>query len=301
MKKDITFEIIKDIESAQKVFLEFSPKETLYDTWEFRHCFYKYFNFELRFYVGSVDGERIGVLPLQYNSELQHLEFFGTYFMETNQVFIKPGFESYIPDFYAAIDEPCNLEYINNQGNFFDEVPPQDYKFTLPLNKYKNFEDYFNTEFTSKSRANIKKKLKEIEDQNTITIKKGIREDMETLFVFSIKTFRAKDDQSSFEFPFRKEIYRDFLDLPFEYDILVFFINGKKQAVSFSFFYKDHYIFLNTGANIPDIPNLGTYTYLKNIENAFKSGKNIFDAGVGPYSWKERFHLTKTPQYQIKK
>lgn len=300
---DFVIKEIKDIDEAKQVWKKISPNRTLYDTWEFRFCFYKYYNYPVQFLAGYSEGELVGLLPLEYNQEKKHLEFFGTYFMETNQVYIRPGFERYIPAFYEYIKKSAELEGISEQDEFTAQLPLGEYKYVLELEKYSGLQQYLETAFSSKSRSNLKKKLREIEcEDNVVEMKKGTSEDLELLFDLNIKSFEYRGtDTSSFLFPFRKDIYRDFLKLPFEYDLAVLYINGKKEAVSFSFLYKDTYVFLNTGANLEAFSNLGTYMYIKNIERAFEAGAKYFDAGMGAYNWKERFHLTKIPQHTFVK
>ncbi len=297
----INFKIVKDINQAKELWNQLSPNETIYDSWDFRYCFYKYFNYELFFYVGYVGDEVVGLLPLELNSDSGCLEFFGTYYMETNRVFIKFGFEYLVSNFFSQVDRKASLEYMREPDEVGAQFQIQDYKYILELNKFSSFNDYFEKEFSAKSRSSLKKKIFQIEGGNEVLVLPASPEEIEILFDYSIKTFQSKNDQSSFEFLFRKEIFRDLLNLGFETQLLKFIINGKNQAVSISFLYNGSYVFLNTGANIPEIPNLGTYVYLKNIEQAFSLKANYFDAGVGSYNWKERFHLTKIPQYKFEK
>lgn len=130
-------------------------------------------------------------------------------------------------------------------------------------------------------------------------------EDIELLFKFNIESFDDKfaekgGRRSSFLYPFRQDIYRDFLKLPFDPFILTLKIGGQNQAVSLTLRYKGQYVFLNTGANLRDIPNLGTYMYYHNIKEAFAQKMAAFDAGTESYGWKERFHLEPFPQHIYK-
>ena len=105
--------VVKDLPEAERLWQLLSPQTTIYDSWEFRYCFYKYFNFELFFYVAYDDATPVALLPLQYNSDTGWLEFFGgDNYMEDNRVFVKPGYESIIPKIYASVDRPAKLEFI---------------------------------------------------------------------------------------------------------------------------------------------------------------------------------------------
>lgn len=299
----LRFETITDLNEAKKWWEIFSPNASVYDLWEFRYCFHKYYTYDLRFYIGYDGDTPIGLLPLQYNKDKGYVEFFGTYFMETNQVFIKPGYENTARQFYEHITEKVHLESLNEQDEFTKQLPLFDYKYILDTTQFSSFEDYITKSFSSKSRSNLKKKIRQIEDGNTMEVQVNQLDDIELMFDFNIKTFDEKfaekgGRRSSFLYPFRKEIYRDFLALTkTKPHVLTFSINGKKQAVSLTILYNGWYVFLNTGANIEEIPNMGNYTYYKNIEEAFTLGAQTFDAGVEAYGWKERFHLYRIPQH----
>lgn len=303
---DIALRIITDTTEAEQIWKTLSPNEGIYDTWEFRFCFHKYYQYKLHFIVGFNGSEPVGVLPLQYNSDKNCYEFFGTYFMETNRVFVKPGYESTVPQYYDQIPTPANLESISAQDEFTNNFPIQDYKYVLQLAKYKDFEDYVAQAFSSKSRSGLHKKIRAIEAMGQLTWEENNFADIELLFKFNIESFDDKfaekgGRRSSFLYQYRQEIYRDFLTLPFDPYVLTLKINGAIQAVSLTLRYKGQYVFLNTGANLRDIPNLGTYMYYQNIKRAFEQKMSAFDAGTESYGWKERFHLEPTPQHHYVK
>ena len=80
------------LEEAQYYWSLLTPNQTIFDTWEFRYCAYTFSSDKLAFYLGIVDNEPVGLLPLQYTVEAGYLEFFGGSFMEDNKLFLKKGF-----------------------------------------------------------------------------------------------------------------------------------------------------------------------------------------------------------------
>jgi cell division protein FtsI/penicillin-binding protein 2 len=114
-KNKLSFKVIKDIEEAKKWWEYFTPHQVIFDEWEFRYCFYKYFNYDLHFYLGFIKDEPIGLLPLQYDPERKYLEFFGGPPMDDNDVFIKTGYEKYVKNFF---EKSCKKEEIgpDNRG-----------------------------------------------------------------------------------------------------------------------------------------------------------------------------------------
>jgi hypothetical protein len=131
-----------DPAQAEKLWRLFSPQETIYDDWQFRALFHKYHQHELQFYVGYQNDEPVGFLPLQYNAIEKHLEFWGGSYMEDNRVFIKTGFEQYIPEFYKNIPSKATLGYIRGTDPFTTQLPLEDYKYILPLQGISSIEDF---------------------------------------------------------------------------------------------------------------------------------------------------------------
>ncbi|MFA6436869.1 MAG: GNAT family N-acetyltransferase [Candidatus Paceibacterota bacterium] len=284
---------IDKIEEAKKVWQELSPNEIMYDLWDVRYCFYKYFQHPLFFYVGRIGQENIGLLPLQFNAEKGYLDFIGGGYMEDNRIFIKSGYEKYIPKFYEAIEQEAGLDDIIGEDDFTKKFDILEYKYVADLSGLKNTNDYLSREFSQKSCAKMKKLLRRIERLYQPKILENNFEDVDQLFELNIRSF---GDDSVFSTPHRKEIFRDLLKLDLSFQVLTIIINGKKEAVSLALKYKDIYTYINSGANKKDFPSLGTYLTAKNFEKAISLGTKYLDAGVEDLGWKERWHLKKIPQ-----
>mgnify|MGYP000893376014 CR=1 FL=1 len=302
---DITYRIITDLTETKQYWHALSPNESIYDLWDFRFAFYKYHNFPLASVVSFYNEEPVAFLGIEYNPTIEKYESFGTYFMETNRVFTKPGFEWLVPEVYRRIPCPMSVEGISLQDGM-PAMPVQDYTYNLPLQAYDgSFDTYWHTCFSTKTRNTLKRKFRDIEEGKTIQIEPGTPADIDTLFALNIKNFEKKfeaggEKTSTFLYPHRMDTYRDLLTIP---DVVPYFqkfiIDGETKAVSLILLYRHWYIFLNTGANAYEIPNLGTYVYYKSIEHAFSLYPMVttYDAGMGAYHWKERFHLNAIPQY----
>ena len=121
---------------------------------------------------------------------------------------------------------------------------------------------------------------------------------MDLLVELNKKSFGEK---SSFNKPFRSEMFHDLLELNFDIHLLSYIINGKKEAVSFSIKYNNVYNYINTGSNKNDTFNLGSYIIYQQIERAIEFKAKYLDAGMGDLGWKEIWHLEKTSQYMFSK
>jgi len=284
---------IDNIDEAKNVWGKLSPDKVLCDNWDFRYCFYKYFNYPLHFYVGLDNGEIVGLLPLQYNKDEKYLEFFGGGYMRDNCVFIKPGYEECIPQFYNFISLPSRMQSIVGEDSFTKSFEIYKYKYIASISNMKNADDYLVQNFGKGSRQKTRKKIRMIESFNPTIIENDFA-DLNLMFELNKKSFGEK---SSFNKPHRTEIFHDLLKLNFDIHILTFIINGNKDAVSFSIKYKDTYNYIQAGTSKDKISNLGTYNIYKNFEKAIEIKAKYLDAGLKDLGWKERWYLKKSPQY----
>lgn len=295
--KKFEIKIIKDIKEAKRAWNALTANETLYDNWDYRYCFYKYYNYELFFYAGYLDGKLIGLLPLQYNSDDGCIEFFAEEFTESNHVLIKPGNERFIAGLYKAVKPGTKLLYIIKDNEFLNGFRLEEYKYVINLTKIKNSSDYIESVFQGKEKKNIKREIRIIGEKNPEIAVNGAG-DLPILFDLNIKNF-GKD--SNFNLINWRKGTADLLRLDFNIHILAITIDGKKQAVSLVIFYNNVYYLLATGSNNKDVPNLGKYLIVKNIDYAKNLGATALDASIGDCHWKKRWHLDRIPQYKYYK
>jgi hypothetical protein len=291
-KNDLKFDIISDPEKAKDIWRKLSPDRSIYDNWDFRYCFYKYFNFPLHFIVGKIDNGEIGLLPLQFNDEKMFLEFFGGNFMEDNHVFIKKGYEECVSGFYENISERSRLEDICDSSPFESSLEILEYKYVADLKGMNSIDEYLVKYFRSKRRNAINKKISFIESLKPI-IAENNHEDLDLLIELNKKRFGK---QSSFNKPFRHEIYHDLLDLGLDIKMLTFIVNGTKEAVTLGIRYRNVFVGINGGTREEAHQDLGTYITVKKIENAIGLGVEKYDAGLEDLGWKENWHFEKIPQ-----
>lgn len=294
--EQVRFDIVTDKRAVQTLWNQFSPKSSLFDCWEYRDCFHKYTNEPLRFMVGYIKESLIGFLPLQWNAEKQHLEFFGSRKMNDNHVFIGAAYREYIPQFYGAIQEKALLETI------LPEMPPstrfvfEDFLYTLPLAGIQSWEDYLQKYHSSTTRTKMRRKIKEIQKYNVQIVKNHV-EDIELLFDYNIRHFK---EGSTFHLPHRKEIFRDYLSLPFEIHLTTYVVDDKKVGISLSLQHNHIYYALNSGLDPDAHPDLATFMRMSNMENAIRSGATVFDAQLADCGWKELWHFDKSPRFTFR-
>lgn len=292
------FEIISNKRDAKNLFEEFSPRKTPYDEWEYRSAFHAPTNFPLLFLAGYKNGVAVGVLPLQQNMKTDCIEFFGGGFMEYNSVFINPHFKEHALDFYKEcinMGKPLALRDMTDCSFELPGYEHYDDTYTLDLQKYANMDDFFGEEFSSKSRSNLRKKIRKIEE-NSIDILENNFDDIDLMMDYNRKRFGS---ESSFEDKNQRKTFHNLLNLPWKWVMQTFIVNGSKEAVSLSLAYKKIFVYIMAGSNIKEVPNIGSYVAFKAIEKAFESNMHTFDAGRNVSGWKDRWHLNPIPVYRI--
>lgn len=293
----ITIQCINELGAAEKLWNLLSPNQTIFDSWEFRFCFYKYFNYPIHFYVAFNQNEPVALLPLQFNTDKQCFEFIGGFYMEDNRAMTRMGYESIIPLLYKQVSTPACLEYVRGNDQFTTSLPFMVNKYILDMNGLKDFENYLQNYHDTNTRGKFRRKIKKISALN-VTIEENNTEDIELLFEYNKNKFK---ENSFFHTPHSQEIFRDLTRLSFKIHLTSFVINGTKEAVSFGLGYKDTFEYLNFGVRSDNIPNLTSFINMHNIEMAIQNKYRYFDAFIGDYGWKEHWHLDKTPQYIFKK
>jgi hypothetical protein len=297
MNRTLRFECVRNYDEAKKVWELLSYRSTIYDEWEFRNCYYQYFTYPLEFYVGYDQDTIVGLLPLQYNTDAQYLEFFGGSAHNDNRIFVKPGYEGSIKQFYNQIDKPAQLLYIDGADVFTQTLPVMDYQYTLPLTELANGEQYLEQYFQGKDARELRRKLKLVQQHN-IAIVLNCFEDIESLFTLNIKRF-GKD--STFLLPYRKESFKDLLKLPFTPTLLSYVMDNELLAVSFALLYNNHFVSLNSGVTRQGPKHLDVFVRFKRIDYAIRAGLAYYDALSSDCGWKESWHLQKIPQYKFEK
>ena len=296
-KKKIDFETVKDLSKAKQWWDHFTPRETIYDEWDFRYYFYKYFNYELFFYVGYVGDEPIGLLASQLNTKEGYKEFFGGNLLNDSRVFILPGYESCAADFYHAVESPFRFSYISEKDPFGKTQAIIDHQYNLPLQNLRTIEDYITIYYQGETRKKFLKRFKEAESvYNGLLVNNS--PDIELMFEYNVAKFK---DKSAFLAPHRQEIFRDLLSSSFEPTLLTYMVNHQKQAVSFGLIYNKHFVSLNSGIRPDAHKEISSLSRLKRIEYAIKAGCISLDAGTGDCGWKESWKFTKIPQYIFEK
>ncbi len=291
--------IISDLNECRRIWDMLSPKETIYDVWEFRNCFYKYLNYRLFFYTVYLQNVPVGLLPLQLNPETGLLEFFGDHkgWMDQNKIFTTTdNKEALVALLLQNITMPAQLDSLTGHEKIIEQLPITDYTHLLPLSTYSTTTEYTDDRLHGSKKKQIKNIIKTYED---IKLEKryNVSTDIEHLFELNIQHF---GNESSFVWPHRKEIFRDFLQLHCcKSNLTTLLYQDKIIGVCLSLQYRDSYIGINMGVDTNILPDILSYLLLIDIQNAISCGAKQYDARGGNQQGKARWHFDQIPQHSF--
>lgn len=294
----LQFKIITDILEAEKIWRTLSPNLSVFDDWDFRMCFHKYYQTELSFIAGYDGDTLIGLLPLQVTKD-GVLEFWCGSYMEDNRLFIKAGHENQVPAFYdyiKTLGKKITLDYIAGNDTYTTSLPVTGYKYVLPLT-CANTEAYIEQTFHGETKKKLKKRLKKVADLN-VHITPDVFADFDLFVRYNLEMFA---DSAFRDRPHHVEIFKELLkEHPnFKARFLTFAVGEEKLAITMGLIYHDTYVSINRGFAATVDASFKEYVQIKKIEDAITLGCKYFDGMAGDYGWKERWGMQKVVQYKF--
>jgi len=283
------FKEVKNIKECERLWNIFSPHRTIYQEWDFRYTHYKYFNYPIKFIVGMDANQPIGILPLQYEPEEEFWEFFGGQEMEDNGIWVKSGYENRLEDFLKAVSEDVWLDYLAGDSEFIQSLSADDISYELDLIKFTGAADFVENHLSGHLRKHVRSAYKAVSGLGPEIIR-GDWSDLEKMFDLSADVF---GEESGFNDPYSREIYRDLLKLPYDWRIFSVRFGGVIRAVSLAVFYKDIYYFYTVGYDRGTVKDLNAFLNLQNIDEAKKLGAKKINFGYHDCGWKERWGLSR--------
>jgi len=294
----IEIKVISDLETAKNLWNELSPNNNIYDLWSFRECFYRNDPQPLKFYAAYEDGRPVALLPLQYNRELDCLEFWAENFMENNRPFCRPGYERFLPELFKQ-DFGFQAKFYDLDGidEFTSGLPLEDYVYYIDLAGLKNFEDYLLRAFSDrKKRAKFKRAVASLREEHEVKVSVNDFNDLTLVMDLNIKKFGSDSYLHSDK---ERQPFYDLLKLPLDWQLVTIIVDGVKLAASLSVIYHGVYFYMIAGADTAASPNVFKYLTKVNLELAIAHQAKIFNCSLGDCNWKSHWHMAKYPQYKF--
>ena len=299
-------EIVSDINQCFKLWQEFSPQKSIFDTWEFRLAFYKGYQYKPHFLLlkNKVDehpfisthrcarvNEDLALLPLWYDIDKKRYTWFGSDWQEEVRFFAKDP--NYMPILLSAAPSPLSLNAIAKDSvepiknlKFENDAP----KYILNLEGFRNHEDYLMT-LKKNRRHDLRKDRRKIERQNPEIIINNFA-DFDHLVELSKKRFREKGEETDWENPRRVKTFREVIKLggkSYQIRMITIKINGKVAGVDLICLYGKTYFTLKCGYDVQNFSGIGNFMNLLEIDDALKLGMKKIDFLQNNYGWKSQY------------
>ncbi len=296
--------IYEDTDQCRRIWEKFWPGKELFDLWQVRSCFHEVFSRPLHFCVVEKSQRPVGFLALCWDGEKQQYVQFpgetwqGKTWLEQNKIIAQsPEVMSELLD---SVPGPMHLRYLEwnpllgrLNGLETDEIG---YYFYPALHDF-SFENYMQS-FSGKFRKKLRADLKKLSDRK-VSFRFNDPKDMDHLFRLNRESFGHNSYFSEAKFYNAFENLASFLARMGMMRMTTVIIDGQVAAVDMGALYKNSYTLLAGGTN-PEFPGVAKLINLHHLDWSCSQKMGTVDFLCGDFNWKERFHLTPRPLYELK-
>jgi hypothetical protein len=297
--------ICRDPEEARRLWQQNWPQHCLFDLWPVRACFDTAYGRPPYFIVIHENGECRGVMALSWIAEENYYGHFpgecwhAKTWLEQNKI---PAASP--EDFQLLWDlapTETHIRYLNNPGRlangyqfWVDEVG---YLF-YPRQVEYSFDRYWQG-FSGRSRKKIRHELSRLEASG-ITYRYDRLSDVDVMLRLNLESFGG---ESYFSDP---RFLRAFSNLAaWLHDnrmlrVTTVLIGGEVAAVDMGAVWHNTYSVL-AGGTRSEFPGVAKLINLHHLEWSCRERFSHVDFLCGDFNWKNRFHLTPRPLYQMQK
>lgn len=298
-----TLKTVEDIEECACIWKKYWDASSIFDLWEVRKCFAESFGRSNNFIVLENNGEVQGVLPLSWMEESKFYSFFpgeawhGKTWLEQNKVYANDN-----NVFQILLDNspgPVHMRYLCANSLYFnDSLTVDETNYHLYPEEFNYSFDEYMQKFSGKSQKNLSKEVAKFYDSGAI-IRHNELKDITTLFEMNLAAFGAQSYFSDKRFFMSFEKLIKWLWDNKMLRVTTVSIGNKIAAVDIGTLYGNEYVVMAGGTN-PEFPGIAKLINFHHIQWACKNRMEKIDFLCGDFGWKERFHLTSKPLYEIK-
>lgn len=300
----MTLKVHSELDECHNLWEKFSPKKSLFDSWDFRYSWHESYQLNPYFYAIYEGGKPVALLPLCYDdSDKKRFEWFGTNWMEDNTFFVKD--EHFIDLLYAVFPTPIHLNAIDRIGHWEktkinNELKKDDPKNIKSVVQYSSIGDLVSS-FAKKPRYHLRSDFHDVMSLNPKIVESEDKDLklMDEMIRMNIEQFKDKpDDESDLTVPKRAETYRSLVKNAGNYSIkfIQIFIQNRLAAIDFIIKYKDIYYTIKGGIDVNRFKGLSNFMVYFEFGDAIKNGFSKVDCLQIDYGWKHRF-FDQTPTF----
>lgn len=289
--------VFSEIEDCYELWEKFSPKESLFDLWDFRYAWYLGYRYKPYFYSLIYKKQILGFIPLWYDPVKKRYEWFGSDWMEDNKFFVVD--KVFIPLLIKILPKPYHLNAILPEYSYllglklgleFDEP-----KYIFYLEKFKSIDDFL-LYLEKKNRYNLKHdyyKILSLTPQVVIDYQNKL-ENLLHLKQLSEQRFNGiSRDWSDFIIKQRFNTYKNIVmkNNIFKTKFIKVYIQKRLAAIDLIITYKDRYYPLKGANDVERFSGMGNFMNYLEFFDAITNGYKIIDCLQGDYNWKNKYYL----------
>ena len=295
--------VYEDPEQCQRIWEQMWPVKGLFDLWQVRSCFHDAFSRPISFHVIQENQKALGFLALCWDEEAsKYIQFpgetwHGKTWLEQNRIIATTP--EVLANLLESVPGPLHLRYLAQNSLFgLSELMTQDelgYVFYPGLYEF-SFENYWHS-FSGKFRKKFKAEQKKMEERQ-LTFRFNQIPDLDLMFRMNLESFGENSYFNDPRFYRAFENLASFLSKIGMMRITTLMIDGIVAAVDMGALWKNSYTLLAGGTN-PEFPGVAKPINLHHLDWACCQRIETVDFLCGDFNWKERFHLTPVPLYEL--
>ena len=294
--------VLEDLGECGQVWRRVVPPESLFDLWEVRACFQMHYGYRPRFLVAEQEGRPRGLLALSAVADHGYWGCFpgetfnGKTWLEQNRITADSA-EVY-DSLLRACPDNTYLRYLVHSPVAGTDAEIYEIGYLFHPGQYDYcFENYLGT-FSGKSRKRLGRELAELQALFPQYYYNNLS-DIERLFDLNRRNFAG---QSYFDDDRFRRAFRDLFQWLHECGwlrITTVILAGQVAAVDAGAVYRGTYTLLAGGTDARFL-GVAKLINMHHIQWACQQRLEAVDFLCGDFGWKERFHLSPRPLYQVR-
>jgi len=299
----IRVRVCEDIQECARIWEQVWPQQCLFDLWPVRDCFAGSYRRHPYFLVAEENGRIEGMLALSWIEEEQYFAHFpgetwhGKTWLEQNR--IPAGSPQVLAALLDHVPGPTRLRYLTRDSVPLAERPvgvdEVGYVFYPGEHGY-SFEAYMQL-FSGKSRKKLGRELAQLEAHG-VSWRYDHAADIQWLFKTNLESFGESSYFYNPSFLDSFEKMAIWLHRQGMLRITAILLGGNIAAVDIGAINAKSYTVLAGGTN-PDFPGVAKMINFHHLERSCRERLEVVDFLCGDFGWKQRFHLTHRPLYEM--
>lgn len=299
----VKVEVCDNLPTAEGLWHRHWPRDCLFDLWPVRACFQAQYHHDPYFLIARRANQFTGMLALSRLDDEQCFGHFpgevwqGKTWLEQNKIIAADPISAHalleqIPPGtrirYLCRDDRLDIQIHSTVDEIGYLFYPRQFNYSI--------EAYWNT-FSVKSRKKLRREIEHIESQG-VEFRHNNLDDIDWMLRLNLERFQNQSYFYDNRFLCAFENLAAWLQTHNLLRVTAVLIGGRVAAVDMAAVWNHTYTVLAGGTHA-DFPGVAKLINLHHLEWACARRMATVDFLCGEFNWKQRFHLTPRPLFQI--